>query len=129
MTIELRRFISKRGNGAFLKDVDQALAAAISAGDAKGERTVLELWLDYWEGSLAAKTQGQMERYLRSRVWRQEGAWSLYKSADTPCMAFTAYYLEDGSLVVFALAFAYSYPKGGETAWLNSVIRPRLAEL
>ena len=117
------------GVESFHKDILTGLQAASRRLDHVGAERLADLWLIYLEEQLGCKSAQALERYVDSlSVWRWFGTDPIIKTMDTPCVAFTLF-RTDESLVLIAIGACYNYPQGGETAWWDNVILPRLRRL
>lgn len=116
--------------GSFVSDFRSASDEATKAGDRKGRTQLRRLWFDYLEVTLLAKSVDQLMAYLSTRnLWKTDGDWKVYKTANYPCVAYTAQINSDDSVTLIALGAAYSCPKDGDQAWWIRKIRPRVRSL
>lgn len=131
MSVTVRYFAdSGQVLGSFSADFVFAQDSALNAGDRSAGRHLRDLWLDYLEVQLRLMTSIRLERYLASRrVWRWEGEWPVYKTVDTPCIAYTAQMNNDNTITVIALGACYRYPGGNANTWWAQEIRPRVRSL
>lgn len=127
--VEIRYFVSRRGHGSFLGDVDQAISQAQANGDSRNIARIQSLWLGHLQGQLKAKSEARLARYLKDRLWCVQEGWPVYRTAETPCLVYTAYTLEDGTSVILALAMVYRFGRAGLGGWIRTVLGPRIAEL
>jgi hypothetical protein len=114
---------------SFLGDLADAIDAAVAAGDGDGATRLRGLWLDHFEVQLPAMGAVDLIDYLETRqVWRQEGDRVAFKTADVPCISYTAQLEDAGAVRLVALAACYRYP-GGEENWWTGLVAPRLRSL
>lgn len=119
-----------KNHGSFVSDFISASDEALKAGDRKSRTQLKRLWLDYLAVTLPAKSVDQLMVYLATRnLWKTDGDWKVYKTANCPCVAYTAQMNSDDSVTLIALGAVYSYPKGGDQAWWVKKIRPRVRSL
>lgn len=113
--------------GHALKDLADAMDQAKVANDKTGLNNLRELLFDHLQEKLASKPDKAIRKYAASRsVWRVDDGHSVFKTADEPCLAYTAFET-NGDVSVLALGFCYRYPVS-EEAWWTDVIRPRLRQ-
>lgn len=115
----------------FPSDWAEAIREAREAGDAAGVDRIRTLWFDYFEGTLRHLGPDQLINYLENRhVWRRFADWPVYKTVDTPCLAFTAFVDSRGEAVTLtALGICYKYPSDDSEEWWQTVILPRARSL
>lgn len=115
----------------FASDCAAALRQARSAEDEAGAGRLLDLWVEYFEGRLHNLDAQSLIGYLeKRRVWRSYSEWPVYKTADVPCLAFTASVDDrDGNVVLIGLSLCYRYPLGDAETWWQAVILPRIRNL
>lgn len=126
-------YYRRRGSSveeSFVIDVATAIERANAAGNRAGARRIRELWLDHFDVTLPAMGSANLIAYLESRsVWRNDGEWSVFKTVDEPCIAYTAQIGEDNQVTLVALGACYRYPSGSEENWWTQTIRPRVRTL
>lgn len=110
--------------GHALKDLADALAETVKAGDNESGDWLIELLHRHFRERLAGKSPAQLVAHLASlQVWRSDPG-PVFKTADLPCAAYAA--IEwGGELTILVLGFCYRYPIS-EQMWWTEVIRPRL---
>ena len=112
----------------FLSDYTTAVRQARSAADEAGASRIMDLWVEYFDGMLHNLDGQGLIEYLESRrVWRSYSDWPIYKTADVPCLAFTAS-VDDrgGNVILIALGLCYRYPADSAETWWQEVILPRI---
>jgi hypothetical protein len=115
---------------AFLIDVNDAHRDADQASDREGQTAVLRLWLEHFDNFLGKMAAPKLIDYLETRrFWRQHKEWIVIKTADVPCIAYTAQKSASGDVTLIALGACYQYPNGSEDEWWCGVILPRLRRL
>ncbi|MER9102649.1 hypothetical protein NKH95_01740 [Mesorhizobium sp. M0848] len=125
----MRRF-KKTGLGGFADDVVAAGRAASLAGRNADRERLRSLWLEYLEVQLPARGDEKLIDYLETRaVWREEEDWTVFRTVDEPCVAFTASVAPDGTVELIALAACDRFPAGSDEQWWQSVVRPRVLQL
>ncbi len=117
--------------GSFHDDILTGIEEANEGGDPNGADKLRNLWLDYFEEKLGSLTSGQLLKYLETRpVWRKYEEWPVFKTAETPCIAYTAQVdSADESVKLIAVGACYKYPSGDDDIWWQSVILPRIRSL
>jgi len=112
----------------FLSDYTTAIRQARSAGDEAGASRIMDLWVEYFDGVLHGLDAQSLIDYLeKRRVWRSYSDWPIYKTADVPCLAFTASVDDrDGAVILIALGLCYRYPAGNAETWWQEVVLPRI---
>jgi hypothetical protein len=114
----------------FIHDLAAAYDAAYSAKDEHAIDIIHHIWLEYFQERLLKMPASKLIQFLEDRqVWRECGEWSVFKTVDEPCIAYTAQKSSNGSVVLIALGICYRYPKGGEDTWWKNVIEPRVRGL
>lgn len=122
------------GLGTFFDDMADAIDDALMADDAAAAGLLRSLWLDRFETDLPAMGTARLVDYLETRqVWREEADWTVIKTVDLPCIAYTAQVLGEvsagGRVELIALGACYRYPAESEAIWWQRVIRPRVRSL
>lgn len=107
-------------------DYGAAFDRAVAAGDSAQEAALEELLFDFVLEQVVTMSPGAFEDYLRSRaVWREHEGCTVYKTKDSPCVAFTSYRDVNGDVGVLLLGFFVGTP-GDLEAWWSSIVLPRL---
>lgn len=113
--------------GSFMRDISESYDAARSAGDLAASQRLRQLWLGYLHNDLKAMTSRQFDAYFSTRqTWQSSGDWTIIKTPDLPCIAYTAQANLDNSVTVIALGAVWRYPGGNELGWWTGVILPRV---
>ena len=91
----------------------------------------MDLWVEYFDGLLHDLDAQSLIEYLEKRhVWRSFSDWPIYKTADVPCLAFTASVDDrDGKVILIALGLCYRYPADDAETWWQEVVLPRVRNL
>ena|ERR1051326_7838952 len=114
----------------FLPELYDARKLADAAGDREGWAAVKRLWLEYFVGRLGRMTTPQLSDYLKSiQPWMAHGEWTVFKTIDEPCVAFTAHMSADQELILICLGICYRFPEGSSVVWWNKIILPRLKSI
>jgi hypothetical protein len=115
----------------FASDWDSAAREANVANDRVGLERMRILWFDYFGEQLRLLDAQALIDYLEKRhVWRRYAEWPVFKTIDTPCLAFTAYVDErGGDVTLTALGICYRYPLDDAEEWWQKVILPRVKGL
>ena len=119
MRVELEFYVSPRGAASDLGRFMDDLVTALSQANASEREKLLHLSLVYLR-ELSDKEPDELRDYLATRrVWRRLGNLPLYKTADAPCVFFTA--VEDAEvdeIRIYALGAAQGLENpDGEGAW------------
>jgi hypothetical protein len=128
-------YYENTSHASFYGDVLAALREAHDAEDTVNSEKVWDLWVKYFEDQLPAMGVRRLIDYLEGhRVWRYFGNDPVYKTVDTPCLAFTAVVNDaeagsDEKVTLIALGCCYKYPAGDEEGWWREVILPRLRSM
>lgn len=116
------------GFGAFAADIAAAQEDAVAAGDPAAATTIRSLWLDYFEVELPKRGR-RLAGHLQSlAVWKIEQGWTVFKTTQAPCIAFT-YALIGKDVELIALGACYQFPNGNADDWWSDVIQPRVQQL
>lgn len=127
--VEVRRF-KKTGLGGFADDVVREGRGAALAGREADRERLRSLWLEYLEVQLPALGDEKLIEYLETRaVWREEGDWTVFRTMDEPCVAYTGSVLSDDTVELIALAACDRFPSGSDEQWWQNVVRPRVQQL
>lgn len=131
MTVEVVHFSAQvLSLGSFVQDISGSCDAASRAGDLPAKKRLTDLWLVHMHNHLKAMTPAAFVTYFSSRqVWRSHGDWTVIKTVELPCVAYTAQVNLDGSITVIALGAAWRYPYDDENKWWTDVILPRVRSL
>jgi hypothetical protein len=128
-----RRYFAAVLNGevqAFIIDVNNAHIEAEQAGDRDGQNALTHLWLHHFDNLLGNMSGPELIKYLETRQrWHEHEGWTVLKTVDEPCIAYTAQNAALGGVILIALAACYRYPNGSEDAWWRRVVLPRLQRL
>jgi hypothetical protein len=119
------------GSESFFDDMADALHRANVAHDRNAQIAIENLCVGYVASELSRKSSVDLAAYLRSlRIWRMYEDFTVYKTADLPCVAFAARLgqVANGDPIV-GLAVCYRYPRGSEALWWQDVVLPRLISI
>jgi len=115
---------------SFVIDIAGAIKTATARDDEAAARMLRSLWLDHFHVELPARNSSRLMEYLLNRaIWREDGEWTVIKTAGEPCITYTAEIDQTDEIVLIALGACYRYPHGSEDAWWTQIIRPRLGRL
>ena len=112
----------------FFSDCLASLREAHAAGDDEGVDRIWNLWNEYFEHHLPSLGFSRLVEKLEAyRIWRRHDGWPVFKTADPPCIAFTASIApEEKKITLVALGLCYRYPENDAERWWQAVILPRL---
>ena len=115
----------------FQSDTLAALKLAAIDSDAMSVQRIWDLWQVYLESGLRSIGLRRLVDWLEGqRVWRRHDLWPVFKTAGTPCLAFTATVdIKDEKVTLVALAMCYRYPSDDEGLWWRNVVLPRVRSL
>ena len=118
------------GLGRFMGDLVRAVDDATHAKDKPAADYLRGLVLDHLEGRLAGMPVGRFNRYHRNRsAWKTSPPWSIYRTANAPCLCYATQAFDDGSVLLNAVGVCYTLPQGGLNAWWTQTIEPRVKSL
>jgi hypothetical protein len=120
-----------KGLGSFLKDIVAAMDEARSRGDEFGVHRLWHLWLVYLVDTLSKMPAEQLREYIESRgVWQTHEDVAVFRTASTPCVAFTAIeFRENDVLRLYAMGARYELSDPLGQTWWREIIQPRTNEL
>lgn len=116
--------------GAFDYDIILAKDAASAANDPAARKWIDRLVWRYFEVDLPASVRREGLAHLSGlKVWRTLQDWSVFKTVDTPCMAYTAEMNDEDRVTLTALALCYRYPDQSSEVWWQTVVQVRLQKV
>jgi hypothetical protein len=116
---------------SILDDLAVAMAEATDAQQPARVRRASDLLFVYFGDQLPSLGVQRLVELLEGRrVWRRYNEWPVYKTAGTPCLAFTAT-VDDAVTKVnlVAIGLCNRYPSDDEEAWWQATIRPRVESM